>query len=109
MAAYAEDVPCWADAFVPDVGADKRFHGALFGWTFQDDEVDRNGFTIALNGGGGDGAQTGRQGEPRTTGQAPMAALHPLETTRVPRSSSSICLGRWVSRLYDLRHLTAAR
>lgn len=31
---YAEGVPCWADALLPDVAAGKRFYGGLFGWTF---------------------------------------------------------------------------
>src|SRR2546421_2782717 len=66
MAAYAEGVPCWADLFVPDVGAGKRFYGELFGWTFQDDEADRNTFTIALNDG------------------KPVAALLPKTDGRMP-------------------------
>ncbi|MEU0596761.1 VOC family protein [Streptomyces sp. NPDC006393] len=32
--AYAEGVPCWVDAQLPDVEAGKRFYGELFGWTF---------------------------------------------------------------------------
>ncbi|MEV6835364.1 VOC family protein [Streptomyces sp. NPDC051133] len=34
--AYAEGVPCWVDAELPDVEAGKRFYGELFGWTFED-------------------------------------------------------------------------
>ncbi|MER6712447.1 VOC family protein [Streptomyces sp. NPDC006129] len=33
---YAEGVPCWVDAQLPDVAAGKRFYGELFGWTFED-------------------------------------------------------------------------
>ncbi|MFH9014808.1 VOC family protein [Streptomyces sp. NPDC017943] len=33
---YAEGVPCWVDAQLPDVEAGKRFYGDLFGWTFED-------------------------------------------------------------------------
>ncbi|MDQ1018523.1 VOC family protein [Streptomyces afghaniensis] len=33
---YAEGVPCWVDAQLPDVEAGKRFYGELFGWTFED-------------------------------------------------------------------------
>ncbi|WP_078918446.1 VOC family protein [Streptomyces cellulosae] len=32
---YAEGVPCWVDAQLPDVEAGKRFYGELFGWTFE--------------------------------------------------------------------------
>ncbi|WP_230195424.1 VOC family protein [Streptomyces coriariae] len=31
---YAEGVPCWVDAQLPDVNAGKRFYGELFGWDF---------------------------------------------------------------------------
>ncbi|WP_193241559.1 VOC family protein [Streptomyces phaeolivaceus] len=34
-AVYAEGVPCWVDAQLPDVEAGKRFYGELFGWTFK--------------------------------------------------------------------------
>lgn len=34
-AAYAEGVPCWVDAQLPDVEAGKRFYGELFGWEFR--------------------------------------------------------------------------
>ncbi|GHA26176.1 hypothetical protein GCM10010372_27800 [Streptomyces tauricus] len=34
-AAFAEGVPCWIDAQLPDVEAGKRFYGGLFGWTFE--------------------------------------------------------------------------
>jgi predicted enzyme related to lactoylglutathione lyase len=32
--AFAEGVPCWLEAQLPDVEAGKRFYGELFGWTF---------------------------------------------------------------------------
>ncbi|NKI43302.1 VOC family protein [Streptomyces physcomitrii] len=34
MAAFAEGVPCWVDAMLPDVAAGKRFYGEIFGWSF---------------------------------------------------------------------------
>ncbi|MEV7190968.1 VOC family protein [Streptomyces sp. NPDC093510] len=34
---YAEGVPCWVDAMLPDVEGGKRFYGELFGWTFGQD------------------------------------------------------------------------
>ncbi|MFI1032137.1 VOC family protein [Streptomyces sp. NPDC020951] len=33
---YAEGVPCWVDAQLPDVDAGKRFYGELFGWGFEE-------------------------------------------------------------------------
>ncbi|MEV4226156.1 VOC family protein [Streptomyces bobili] len=33
---YAEGVPCWVDAQLPDVDAGKRFYGGLFGWDFEE-------------------------------------------------------------------------
>ncbi|MBD0424836.1 VOC family protein [Streptomyces sp. TRM S81-3] len=33
---FAEGVPCWVDAQLPDVGAGRRFYGGLFGWTFEE-------------------------------------------------------------------------
>ncbi|MFH9859906.1 VOC family protein [Streptomyces sp. NPDC017202] len=33
---YAEGVPCWVDAQLPDVDAGKRFYGELFGWVFEE-------------------------------------------------------------------------
>lgn len=33
---YAEGVPCWVDAQLPDVDAGKRFYGDLFGWDFEE-------------------------------------------------------------------------
>ncbi|SDM73360.1 hypothetical protein SAMN04487981_102411 [Streptomyces sp. cf386] len=35
-AGYAEGVPCWVDAQLPDVEAGKRFYGELFGWDFEE-------------------------------------------------------------------------
>ncbi|MFF9059933.1 VOC family protein [Streptomyces sp. NPDC101213] len=33
---YAEGVPCWVDAQLPDVDAGRRFYGELFGWAFEE-------------------------------------------------------------------------
>ncbi|WP_326650672.1 MULTISPECIES: VOC family protein [unclassified Streptomyces] len=39
MAAFAEGMPCWVDAALPDVEAGKRFYGELFGWTFEEGDA----------------------------------------------------------------------
>ncbi|QKV93157.1 VOC family protein [Streptomyces sp. NA02950] len=51
MAAFAEGVPCWADAMLPDLEAGKRFYGELFGWTFEERATDYGSYTRALLGG----------------------------------------------------------
>ncbi|MBL1099410.1 VOC family protein [Streptomyces coffeae] len=51
MAAFAEGVPCWADAMLPDLEAGKRFYGELFGWTFEERATDYGLYTRALLGG----------------------------------------------------------
>ncbi|MCP9208663.1 VOC family protein [Streptomyces cucumeris] len=51
MAAFAEGVPCWADAMLPDLEAGKRFYGGLFGWTFDERTTDYGSYTRALLGG----------------------------------------------------------
>ncbi|MEU5093971.1 VOC family protein [Streptomyces sp. NPDC020996] len=61
--AYAEGVPCWVDAQLPDVEAGKRFYGELFGWTF---EESYGASTWALKDG------------------APVAALAPKTDGRMP-------------------------
>ncbi|GHH47093.1 VOC family protein [Streptomyces candidus] len=54
---YAEGVPCWIDASLPDVQAGKRFYGALFGWTFDDGADKEYGYyTQAYTGAGDDRA-----------------------------------------------------
>ncbi|MGK5628527.1 VOC family protein [Streptomyces sp. URMC 123] len=50
MAPYAEGVPCWADAMLPDLEAGKRFYGELFGWTFGESERRHGYYTTALRG-----------------------------------------------------------
>lgn len=55
MTAFAEGVPCWIDASLPDVEAGKRFYGALFGWTFDDPADKEYGYyTQAYSGEGED-------------------------------------------------------
>ncbi|GAA1349896.1 VOC family protein [Streptomyces beijiangensis] len=44
MAAFADGLPCWADAQLDDLAAGKRFYGELFGWTFDDNADERYGF-----------------------------------------------------------------
>ncbi|MEV0092553.1 VOC family protein [Streptomyces sp. NPDC050738] len=44
MAAFADGVPCWADAQLDDLEAGKRFYGELFGWTFDEDADEKYGF-----------------------------------------------------------------
>lgn len=53
MAGYADGVPCWADAMLPDLEAGKRFYGELFGWTFQDGEEKFGYYTQAFAADGG--------------------------------------------------------
>jgi len=48
MAGYADGVPCWADAMLPDLEAGKRFYGELFGWTFQDGDEKFGYYTQAF-------------------------------------------------------------
>src|SRR4051794_30379729 len=52
MAAFAEGIPCWVDAMLPDVEAGKRFYGELFGWTFDEGAgPDYGYYTQAYSGG----------------------------------------------------------
>ncbi|MGW1890039.1 VOC family protein [Streptomyces sp. NPDC002004] len=52
MATFAEGVPCWVDAMLPDVEAGKRFYGELFGWTFdQGAGAEYGNYTQAYSGG----------------------------------------------------------
>ncbi|MEV0177382.1 VOC family protein [Streptomyces sp. NPDC050803] len=44
---YAEGVPCWVDAQLPDVEAGKRFYGELFGWTFEELYALKDGERVA--------------------------------------------------------------
>lgn len=67
MARFADGVPCWADAMLPDVEAGKRFYGELFGWTFSEGEQ-RYGYYQAFRGGD----------------QAAVAALVPKPDGRMP-------------------------
>ncbi|GGR91506.1 hydrolase [Streptomyces humidus] len=45
---YAEGVPCWVDAQLPDVDAGRRFYGELFGWTFEERREDHGDSVWAL-------------------------------------------------------------
>lgn len=51
MAAFAEGVPCWVDAMLPDLAAGKRFYGELFGWTFGASEPRYGHYTQAFHNG----------------------------------------------------------
>ncbi|WP_329121200.1 VOC family protein [Streptomyces sp. NBC_01465] len=52
MAAFADGLPCWADAQLDDVAAGKRFYGELFGWTFDDNPDEKyGGYTNAFSDG----------------------------------------------------------
>ncbi|MET8830569.1 VOC family protein [Streptomyces sp. NPDC004610] len=46
---YAEGVPCWVDAQLPDVAAGRRFYGGLFGWSFEE-RADGSGLWARLDG-----------------------------------------------------------
>lgn len=48
MAETAAGVPCWADVMLPDLAAGKRFYGALFGWTFDEDAEGADEYAPAL-------------------------------------------------------------
>ncbi|MEU7583827.1 VOC family protein [Streptomyces sp. NPDC041068] len=65
--AFAEGVPCWVDAMLPDVEGGKRFYGALFGWTFDE----------------GAGPEYGRYAQAYSDG-LPVAALAPKADGRMP-------------------------
>ncbi|MFD4631279.1 VOC family protein [Streptomyces sp. NPDC058284] len=64
---YAEGVPCWADAMLPDVAGGKRFYGELFGWTFDE----------------GAGPEYGHYTQAYSEG-LPVAALAPKADGRMP-------------------------
>ncbi|WP_267246502.1 VOC family protein [Streptomyces sp. PR69] len=51
MAAFAEGMPCWVDASLPDVEAGKRFYGELFGWTFTEGDAPGARSAVALSDG----------------------------------------------------------
>ncbi|MFD8870707.1 VOC family protein [Streptomyces sp. NPDC059590] len=51
MAAFAEGVPCWVDAMLPDLAAGKRFYGELFDWTFGAGEPRYGHYTQAFHNG----------------------------------------------------------
>lgn len=50
---YAPGTPSWTDVTTPDVEASKRFYGALFGWSFDDQDTGDadNPYTMVLQGG----------------------------------------------------------
>ncbi|MDT3400548.1 VOC family protein [Streptomyces sp. B1866] len=66
MAAFAEGVPCWADAMLPDLSAGKRFYGELLGWTFGASEPGFGYYTQAYH----DGANVAALA-PKTDGRMP--------------------------------------
>jgi predicted enzyme related to lactoylglutathione lyase len=51
---FAEGVPCWLDAMLPDVEAGKRFYGGLFSWTFDDGADREHGYYTRAYAGEGD-------------------------------------------------------
>ncbi|WP_030686115.1 VOC family protein [Streptomyces sp. NRRL B-1347] len=66
---FAEGVPCWVDAMLPDVEGGKRFYGELFGWTF--------------DAGAGAGVGHGPHVQALLDGE-PVAALAPKPDGRMP-------------------------
>ncbi|MGW1027419.1 VOC family protein [Streptomyces sp. NPDC002577] len=64
---FAEGVPCWVDAMLPDVEAGKRFYGEVFGWTFDE----------------GAGAEYGYYTQAYSDGKN-VAALAPKQDGRLP-------------------------
>lgn len=75
MAVFAEGVPCWVDAMLPDVEAGKRFYGELFGWTF-DDRITSVEY-------GGHASDYGEYTIARSQGRV-VAALAPKRDGRMP-------------------------
>ncbi|WP_282798149.1 VOC family protein [Streptomyces sp. CC224B] len=70
---FAEGVPCWVDAALPDVEGGKRFYGELFGWSFDD------GWSRDDTAGGGYGHYVRASLDGR-----PVAALAPKADGRLP-------------------------
>ncbi len=68
---YAEGVPCWVDAMLPDVEGGKRFYGELFGWAF------------AERAEAGAGSAYGQYTMAHSDG-LPVAALAPKTDGRMP-------------------------
>ncbi|MER5297924.1 VOC family protein [Streptomyces lasiicapitis] len=64
---FAEGVPCWVDAMLPDVEGGKRFYGELFGWTFDEGAGEEYGNYVQASLGG-----------------EPVAALAPKRDGRMP-------------------------
>jgi uncharacterized protein len=48
---YAEGEPCWAEVTAADIGAAKRFYGAVFGWTFVDTGDRYGSYVLCLKNG----------------------------------------------------------
>ncbi len=71
---YAEGVPCWVDATLPDVEGGKRFYGELFGWTF----------TASTASTGGSGGSVGSGVAQAYSDGLPVAALAPKADGRMP-------------------------
>ncbi|KUF19673.1 VOC family protein [Streptomyces silvensis] len=99
---FAEGVPCWVDATLPDVEGGKRFYGELFGWTFEDSspaECEPDGGSGQGGGSrpGGWSGQSGWNGPGGRSGPGvqytraflggePVAGLAPKSDGRMPTS-----------------------
>ncbi|MFD3512038.1 VOC family protein [Streptomyces sp. NPDC058657] len=73
MTAFAEGVPCWIDATLPDVEAGKRFYGALFGWSFEDPADKEYGYYTQAYSGEGEGRKNVAALAPKSDGRMPTA------------------------------------
>ena len=45
---YVHGTPSWVDLATPDPAAAKEFYGALFGWTFEENDTDQPGVTYTM-------------------------------------------------------------
>ncbi|MFI5807195.1 VOC family protein [Streptomyces sp. NPDC051561] len=73
MTAFAEGVPCWIDAALPDVEAGKRFYGELFGWTFDDPADEEYGYYTQAYSGEGEDRKNVAALAPKMDGRMPTA------------------------------------
>lgn len=48
VTSYVHGTPSWIDLATPDPAASRAFYGALFGWTFDEEDTDRPGVTYTM-------------------------------------------------------------
>lgn len=93
MAETVVGVPCWADVMLPDLAAGKRFYGALFGWTFDEEAEGADSYAPALL----DGRFAAALGQ-KTDGRMPtswtqyLAAPDAAETAERVRAAGGVVI-----------------